>query len=238
MENSGKKIFIILLFFALIGTSFCAVFFYQRSSKVIYKEKIVYKEEKAKKLEDIKKQENIVFLGDSITEFYPIDSIYRDLPIVKSGISGYTTDDLLERMNSMVYQYNPTSVYLLIGTNDIMTDGEATKDETVEKIEKIISDIKMNRSMAKIYLESIYPINRNLDTGMVKNRKNEIIREMNEALEKYCVQNQVTYIDMYKELIDSDGNFSKDYTDDGLHPNDLGYARISQIRLNYIYGIY
>lgn len=238
MENKGRKVFIILLVFALMVTSFCAVFFYYRSSKVVYKERVVYKEKKGKRLEDIKKHENIVFLGDSITQFYPIDSIYSDLPIVKSGISGYTTDDLLERMDSMVYQYNPTSVYLLIGTNDIMTDGEATKDETVEKIEEIIADIKENRSMAKIYLESIYPVNRNLDTGMVRNRKNEIIRDMNEELKEYCIKNQVTYIDMYEELADEDGNFSEDFTDDGLHPNDLGYARISQVRLNYIYDIY
>ena len=92
--------------------------------------------------------------------------------------------------------------------------------------------------MSKIYLESIYPVNRNLDTGMVRNRKNEIIRDMNEELKEYCIKNQVTYIDMYEELADEDGNFSEDFTDDGLHPNDLGYARISQVRLNYIYDIY
>ena len=40
---------------------------------------------------------------------------------------------------------------------------------------------------------------------------------------------------MYNELIDEDGNFNKKYTYDGLHPNTLGYARISQVLSQYIY---
>ena len=76
-----------------------------------------------------KQEENIVFLGDSITEYYPIDEIYGDLPIVKSGVSGYQTKDILSRMDKMVYSYNPTKIFLLIGTNDYMYD---TKQETID----------------------------------------------------------------------------------------------------------
>ena len=76
------------------------------------------KEKEKTRKDEINKYENIVFLGDSITEFYPIDEIYGDLPIIKSGIAGYKTDDLLPKLEEMVYRYNPTSVYLLIGTND------------------------------------------------------------------------------------------------------------------------
>lgn len=199
---------------------------------------IVKKESNLLKVTDeIRKKENILFLGDSITDFYPIDSIFNDLPIVKSGISGYTTQDILDQMDSMVYQYNPTSVFLLIGTNDIMYDGEEKKEETIQKIEKIIENIQKNRKSAKIYLESIYPVNKSLNESMVRDRKNTIIQEMNEELKKYCGNNKVTYINMYDELADGDGNFDKQYTDDGLHPNDLGYAKISQVRLTYIYGM-
>ena len=43
-----------------------------------------------------------------------------------------------------------------------------------------------------------------------------------------------TYIDMYDLLTDDDGNFSKDYTDDGLHPNDDGYEVITKELKKYI----
>ena len=208
----------------------------RKPEKIVYKEKVVYQESKTKKITDIKKYENIVFLGDSITDFYPIDSIYMDLPIVKSGISGYTTNDILERMDSMVYQYNPTSVFLLIGTNDIMFD-ESNEESAIENIEKIISNIKENRKKAKIYLESIYPVNKEVNSKMVRNRDNETIKDMNSKLKNYCEENDIVYINMHDELTDEEGNFDAKYTNDGLHPNDLGYAKISQMRLTYIYGM-
>ena len=42
---------------------------------------------------------------------------------------------------------------------------------------------------------------------------------------------------MYNKLVDEDGNLSKEYTNDGLHPNELGYSRISRELLPYIYEI-
>lgn len=189
--------------------------------------------------EKIRKYENIVFLGDSITDYYPIDEIYGDLPIINSGISGYKTTDILPRLEEMVYRYNPTSIYLLIGTNDLIQNKEEDKEQAIENIKEILKKITEKKKKAKIYVESIYPINTNLDKtkDMVGKRENETIMEVNEEIKKYCKENKYEYIDMYSELTDSDGNFSKEYTNDGLHPNDLGYAKITRILLPYIYGI-
>ncbi len=219
--------------FVIAGLLWIKIF----ETKTVYKEKIVYKEKEKKTLTDIKKYENIVFLGDSITELYPIDNIFSDLPIVKSGISGYTTQDILDRMESMVYQYNPTSIFLLIGTNDIIQEGEDKNKEAVDNIKKIVEEIEKHRNKSKIYIESIYPVNKSIDRSMVRNRDNKTIQEMNDKIEEYCNKNNITYINMYDELTDENGNFSSDYTFDGLHPSELGYAKISQVRLKYIYDI-
>ncbi len=195
--------------------------------------------EKNKPAEELKKKENIVFLGDSITEIYPINKIYGDLPIIKSGVSGYKTEDILKRMDSMVYRYNPTKVILLIGTNDISKDiSEENLNKTQKNIEKIINGIKKNRKNAKIYIESIYPVNRNMKIEMVSERTNEAIKQLNKKIKKYCKEENITYINMYDELLDSDGNFDSELTYDGLHPSSLGYAKITRILLPYIYEGY
>ena len=195
--------------------------------------------EKNKPAEELKKKENIVFLGDSITEIYPINKIYGDLPIIKSGVSGYKTEDILKRMDSMVYRYNPTKVILLIGTNDISKDiSEENLNKTQKNIEKIINGIKKNRKNAKIYIESIYPVNRNMKLEMVSERTNEAIKQLNKKIKKYCKEENITYINMYDELLDSDGNFDSELTYDGLHPSSLGYAKITRILLPYIYEGY
>ena len=190
------------------------------------------------KCEDIIKNENIVFLGDSITYYYPIDEIYNELPIVKSGVPGYKTDDVLKELDSMVYRYNPTSVFLLIGTNDFRDEDD---DSLVEKVEnnivEIISKIKKNRKKAKIYIESIYPVNKSVDEKQVNHRDNEEISKVNNFLKNYCKDNECIYIDVFKALADSEGNYYKNYTDDGLHANSLGYARISRVLTPYIYGL-
>ena len=222
----GIATFLLIIILAIIVTSDSKT----PKTKVI--EKIKVEKENVLTYDDIKKKDNIVFLGDSIMDWYPIEEIYGDLPIVKSGIAGYETDDILSRMDEMVYRYNPTKVFLLIGTNDLKRDEDKTK-ETANKIIEILNNIKTKRPMTKLYYQSIYPVNRNLSAA--EERYNDEIKDVNRIVKEYCDKNNVTYIDMYDELADNEGNFKDTLTKDGLHPNDLGYARISQVLLRYIY---
>lgn len=231
------KITIALLLVAIIATGVTTYLVFNNNHNYSSTKIVVKKESKqAKNTIDIT-NENIVFLGDSITEIYPISDIFGDLPIVKSGVSGYKTSDILERMDSMVYRYNPTRVFILIGTNDYLDDKPNTNEEIVTNIKKIITNIKNNRPKAKLYLESVYPVNSNINKEVVKNRDNETIMELNEQLKNYCTSNDITFINTYPELIDEDGNFAKKYTYDGLHPTTLGYAKISTILTQYLYDL-
>ncbi|MDD5888935.1 MAG: GDSL-type esterase/lipase family protein [bacterium] len=198
------------------------------------KEKVVVKTQvKEEKIVD----DNYLFLGDSITEFYDLDKYYEGLPVVNSGVSGYTTSNILENMEKMVYQYNPSKVFLLIGTNDleILVDN----DKIVDNIEEIIKKIKENRPYAKLYIESIYPIN-NSDNEKISlnvvngNRKNADIIAINEKLKQMASTYDATYIDLYNELVDEDGLLRLEYTVDGLHLSDEGYMKVSDVLINYI----
>lgn len=182
------------------------------------------------------KKENIVFLGDSIVDWYPIDEIFGNMPIVKSGIAGYKTTDILSRMDEMVYQYNPTQVYLLIGTNDLNME-DMDKDNVVKNIQKIFKEIKKHRKNTKLYYQSIYPVNKSAPNSSAQNRSNEDIKYVNLKMKEFCDENNIVYIDMYDELADDDGNYDLEYSKDGLHPNNLGYARISRVLLKYMYNI-
>ena len=142
---------------------------------------------------------------------------------------------MITRLNTMVYQYNPTSVFILLGTNDLARNKQEDYDLAVNNMKSIINNIKKNRSYSKIYVESLLPVNENINKSMVASRKNSMIKDFNEEIKSYCLQNDVTYIDIYDEFIDDDGNYSSDYTNDGLHPNDLCYAKLTRILLKYIY---
>ena len=186
-----------------------------------------------------KTNENILILGDSITELYPIDEIYGGLPVIKSGVSGYKTTDILERMDEMAYKYNSTKIFLLIGINDIAYDTSTEKvDETLNNIKTIIKNLKENRKNATLYVESIYPINRELNQNKINEDINETIINMNTEIKNICKENKCIYINMHDELTDSNGEFNEKYTNDGVHPNALGYARITKNLIPYIYDGY
>ena len=111
MKNNQLKINISIFVIIVIVAIFSSVFFYNYFNKEESKE--------TSKNQDLGK-ENIVIFGDSITELYPVQDIYGDMPVLNSGVSGYRTQDLLDRMDSMLYKYNPSKVILLIGINDLM----------------------------------------------------------------------------------------------------------------------
>ena len=175
--------------------------------------------------------DNYLFLGDSITYIYKLDKYYQDLPVVNSGINGDTAEGILKDMEERVYRYNPSKVFLLIGTNQIEKE---SVEEVYDSIIKIINKIHSNRRYAKIYVESVYPVNVNIDSSMVKGRDNEKIKKLNKKLEKYCVEHELTYINLYDKLVDKDGNFDESYTYDGLHPNDNGYKVITKEIKKYL----
>lgn len=188
------------------------------------------------KEKEIVVDENIVFLGDSITDFYDLDKYFSNMHVVNSGIDGNKTYDILNNMKERVYDYNPSKVCILIGTNDI-THGKSV-DEIVDNIKKIIEQIKENRPYAKIYLESIYPVNdtddSKIDHSMVNGRKNDVIKEINSKLREYSKNNDVIYIDMYSKLSDDDGNLKLDYTKEGLHLSDKGYEVVTKELKKYL----
>lgn len=178
--------------------------------------------------------DNFLFLGDSITELYPLEEYYDNLPVVNSGISGNKTTDILNDMKTRVYQYNPTKVFLLIGTNDLNSTDEDIVDVTFDNIKEIISEIKENRSDATIYVESVYPVNSVIENNVVTNRTNKKVKELNKKLSNYCDEESCEYINLYDDLIDEEGNLKTEYTEDGLHLNSLGYVVITRELLPYL----
>ncbi len=186
-----------------------------------HKVKVVTKIKEIEKVPD-----NYLFLGDSITDFYNLDKYYPDMPTVNSGVSGNTTEDILKDMKKRAYQYNPSKVFLLIGTNDL--DTKHSKEDIVKNVEKIISELKENRPKAELYIESIYPVNPDVRRSKSGNRNNDDIKQINKELKKYCKENKINYINLYDLLKDEDDNLKEEYTKDGLHLSDEGYKVVTE----------
>ena len=192
------------------------------------------KEKKSSNVRELIKNENIVFLGDSITYLLPVNDIFNNMPAINSGISGYKTRDILDSMYDLVYKYNPTKVFVLIGINDyIFMDEDNSEEKITERIIEILKKIEKNRPNAKIYLQSIYPVNKELGKWK-KDINNDTIKNINKSIKEYAEKNDITYINVFDELLDDNGNLREKYTDDGLHPSSKGYIKITSVLMPYV----
>ncbi len=229
-ENVIFFIFIILFLsnIVLISIFFHAFLKYMKSSKAGKKE---YYELLNRDLE----KESIVFLGDSLTEFYRTDEFLRDFNIYNRGIAGDTTDDVLDRLESNVIMMKPKKIFLQIGTNDLNENKKPLY--IINNIKKIISILIEKLPETKLYLISLYPIN---DKAMavskiiVGRRKQADIETINSALVAFAKEQNITYIDIFPHLLDEDCRLKKEYTVEGLHISLDGYCFITSLLYPYV----
>lgn len=233
-SNSSLHLIIVLLVCLCVGLIGFDIYYFTNINDNKPRREVIYKEQKV--VEEVV-DENILFLGDSLTHRYDLSKYYEKFNVVNSGIDGNKTSDILSDMKARVYDYNPSKVVLLIGINDLRND--VSGEEVVKNIWEIVKLIKENRPYAKIYLESIYPINKTDDdkiNGYVRDFSisNDDIVDINKKLESLAKDEKITYIDMFSELVDSDGNLKLEYTEEGLHMSDEGYDKITEVLIKYI----
>lgn len=223
-KNRYKSNFFFVTFISFILLFLCIFIFILRPRTV---SKIV-----EKRIVD----ENIVFVGDSITWMYDLKKYYPNRNVINSGVDGEFTYGVLDDMTNRIYRYNPSKVFILIGTNDIYKG--RTIEQITDNVNKIVKGIKKNRPYCDIYLESIYPVNttdsEKIHMDMVKNRTNKFIQKINKEYKKIAKKNNITYIDMYSKLLDKDGNLNINYTKEGLHLVDDGYKIVTKEILSYL----
>lgn len=185
---------------------------------------------------EYKNDENIIFFGDSITAQYDVKKAFPRHSVVNKGIGGNKTQDLIERIDKDIYDYNPSKVFILIGINDLFRNID--EEDILFNIETIIDDIKDNRSNAEIYVESLYPITDSLEKDKEEKEKrgniNSSINKINEQLKSLCKKKNIVYINVYDSLLNKEGKLKEAYTKDGLHLNSLGYLRVSSVLREYI----
>lgn len=148
--------------------------------------------------------------------------------VINLGIPGQNSSDILERFeNEIKMRYNDSDNFNIIFSLGIKDSLLLSKDEKhIVKFERNILEII---DKTKKYTKNIYFIGL-IKTDNKKRReyKQKNIIQIDKSLEKICKKNNVEYIKL-RNLID------KEHLQDGLHPNNLGHKKISEIILQKIF---
>lgn len=170
----------------------------------------------------------VVLMGDSITEYMPY--VYKgkvgeiDDEIEYVGVENIGVGSFTNYVWPHVDKENVDLYFLLIGTNNISRpdcdyDEKETIEDLVNKI-KFLIDTIIATSKGRLVVQSIYPTKYEL-------RINEI-KYVNDCIKLYCDTIGIEYLDMYSLLVTEADLINSDYSDDGIHPNEAGYAILAQ----------
>ena len=195
------------------------------------------------KLKNLPAEPNrVVFMGDSITDFWNLSRHFPGKPYVNRGISGQTTPQMLVRLFSDVIDLKPTAMVLLAGINDIAQNTGPQTAEMVEQNIQAMTELAQHHGI-KVILCSIMPVS---DYPYLKQQKGLIdskiktikwtdshpagdIIKLNIWLKDYAKKVNAIYVNYFDAFVDDKGLLKESCSDDGLHPNDEGYKIMNQI---------
>ena len=195
----------------------------------------------------------VVFMGDSITDFWRLDQYFPGKPYVNRGIGGQTTSQMLVRMYSDVIDLKPAAMVLLAGTNDIARN---TGPETAEMIEENIMAMTelAQRHGIKVILCSVTPVS---DYPYLQQQREQAVNpapagppppfgpppkmkmtdgrppadilKLNAWIKDYAARVHASYVDYFGAFVDEKGWLRDGYSADGLHPNAEGYRLMAPL---------
>ena len=182
----------------------------------------------------------VVFMGNSITEGW--GSFDKDFflynPFVNRGISGQTTPQMLIRFKPDVVNLNPKSVVIMAGINDIAGNtGSITIANTAENIISM-AEIAVASNISVYICSTLPAIDFPWSPGLEPGPK---VVMLNSILKNYCAKKDITYVDYYSVMSDSNGGLKvPEFTsaDDLVHPNLAGYKVMEKIILSSLKPFY
>lgn len=172
----------------------------------------------------------VVFMGDSITEFWVnLDpDFFTSNNFIGRGISGQTSQHMLSRFQQDVIDLHPQVVVISAGTNDVaQNNGSILHENIVSQIKSMVELARFNGITPVV--ASVTPCNRFF--WMPEAGPAQDIIALNKLIKAYTESAGVIYVDYHSEMMEPDGSLPQKYSTDGCHPVLEGYKKMETIVL-------
>ena len=170
---------------------------------------------------------DVVFMGDSITEFW-LDKRpgFFKRGRVDRGISGQTSSQMVLRMMSDVVALRPCAAHIMGGTNDIAGNTGLMTAQMSEDNVRAMTGIAQRQGI-KVLIASVPPAAKFPWAPTVETR--HAIADLNRRLKIVARRSGATWIDYHRVLDNGTGAMKTGLADDGVHPNEAGYAAMATV---------
>ncbi|WP_206610974.1 GDSL-type esterase/lipase family protein [Mariniphaga sediminis] len=176
--------------------------------------------EKFKTASEVNSTHLAVFAGSSSFAHWTfLQESFPGKNVLNCGFGGSQTSDLIYYANEAIIRYNPETVFIYEGDNDI-SYGKSS-EEILEDTRELIYIIHSNLPNAKIVFIAPKPSQRRWDKGL-KDKYLEYNSLLKKEVRKY---KYVKMVDVWNIMLDKSGVPNKSlFMDDNLHMTKPGYA--------------
>lgn len=178
-----------------------------------------------------KNEQRVVFMGDSITDSWddPTNGgFFPGKSYVDRGISGQTTPQMLIRFRRDVVELKPKVVVILAGTNDLAGNTGPTTLEAIEDNLKSMAELAAAHGIRVVFASllpvSDYEVREGKPIIQTVRRPPNQILALNKWMKEFARTHHHVYLDYFSAIADDKGFLKDELSDDGLHPNQQGYA--------------
>jgi acyl-CoA thioesterase I len=170
------------------------------------------------------REHRVVFLGDSITDYWKLAEYFPGKPYLNRGVDGQTTSQMLVRFRQDVINLHPKVLVVLAGTNDVAGVTGHSRNQDIEANYASMAELARLHHI-RVVFASLLPVNNYTDDAKESFalRPRERILALNAWLKDYCAKNGLVYLDYFSAMVDDKGMLKRELSDEGLHPNAAGY---------------
>jgi lysophospholipase L1-like esterase len=157
---------------------------------------------------------DLVFIGDSLTEWFDWQKRFPDHQVVNLGISGEPVEGLLARRERIRASIdNPDFIFLMTGINNLANE----QYDIIGPYREIVRNLTTWYKKSKIVVQSILPVTLEwIDSN--------VIIDANRRLGQIARENNAEYLDVYGLFVNSKGIPKSGYLqEDGVHLSSKGY---------------
>jgi len=172
-------------------------------------------------------KKHLVFIGDSLTEWYNWQERFPSYRVLNLGISGETVEELLDRRDHIRSRVEtPDVIFLMTGINNVLSE----RYDVTRPYAEIVRNLTTWYKSATVVVQSLLPV----DMPWIKN---DTIRTINRHLVTIAREHNAEYLDVYSSFVDENGTpIPGLLSDDGVHLAAKGYEVWAKAAEEYLKG--
>lgn len=180
--------------------------------------------ERYRRLNKYVRRGETLFVGSSLMEQFPLYELKMSLGIpgiaYNRGIGGYTTAELLDVMDTCIFDLAPSRIFINIGSNDMAAMGFSVEGLR-ENYRRILQQIRDRLPACQITMMAYYPVNTSCALpgfeDFFSTRNNPTIQACNRMVEELASEMGCRFINVNQGLLDQNGDLKAEMTIEGLH---------------------